>query len=371
MNANIYTIKLLPNYNGFHDFIRHYRDLYKIPLIKIPEDRKYHNITIQHVLAINSEESILSLPQRLILNSFINDSPIVSYGCICSCIKNGEINFLLVKRRDSVSYIDFLLGNYRISQLFLLIRDLCHEERERLLTHDFDALWRDFKAYTRDKESKESDKSKKKENTEETEKKEEIVTNSGNYEYAKIQFLYLAPRLRELFEKVPSADPSGKGMWGFPKGKPTVLNPEVLGTKIETNTIKYESALNCAFREFKEETNGIALENYEILLPDPISELYTGTNNKNYQTHYFAVQLINSDAEIKQFETHNTGIRNVVNNESAIIKWVPVSEINNYLRDHRVKLCEYIIAKQEKNENFNEIWKNSVVIADEFTPTYD
>ena len=404
MNTNIYTIKILPTLTGFHDFIRYYRSLYNTTLIE--PNPNCHDPTISHVLAIRSQDQISSLPQRLILTSFLNDSPIISYGCICFCFKEtkedgqNEPYFLLVKRENSVSYCDFLLGHYRTSQLFLLIRDLSNQERERLISYDFETLWDDLQsANSSSSTDSVNSLTSNKEMSQSNIKGSESNKESLYYEYAKRQYLHIRPHLKELFEKVPSCDPTGKGMWGFPKGKPIVLNPEVLGTKIEVNALKFESALNCAFREFKEETNGISLEKSSPILPDPISELYTGTNNKNYQTHYFAVQL-SEFCEPVQFPQHATSIRLVSNNESSEIKWVPLSELNHYLREHRVKLCEYIFVKglcpenkglcpekkEESFENksfceeklekrekieFNPIWSNSIIIADEFTPTYD
>ena len=362
----------MTNVEGYHEFMKYYRSLINVSLKKNDETQKYKDTTISHVLSIKSEDSLLALPNRLIIKTCCFDTPIVSYGCIC-LVSNGnnessskEDSILLIKRRDSVSYIDLIQGNYRTSQLFLLIRDLPNDERNKLINYDFDTLWKDLRMPSSDN----STNSNTNTNTSDSEVAnllEVINETSYNYNYAKSQFNKISPYLKSLFDKFPSLDPEGKGMWGFPKGRPIILNYEEYKTKNEE--MKYESPIDCAFREFSEETNGIKLEKYKIIFSDPISELYPGTNNKNYQTHYFVVRL-ETMPEIKQFEKENTGIRTVTSKECAQIEFVPISLLSNYLRENRNQLCQYIIDKEQTSiETFNEIWKNPVVIADDFTPT--
>lgn len=346
MNVNIFTIKSISSYEGFHEFMNYYRDCIECPLHKQDEIQKYKDITIGHILSVKDENIISALPQRLITKTCCFDSPIISYGCICLSQDNitKEDHILLVKRRDSVSYIDLLQGNYRISQLFLILQNIPNEEREKLLQYDFDKLWKDLRMDS-----------------------EEM---SYNYIYARSQFEKISPHLQKLFSKFPSLDPNGTGMWGFPKGRPLLLNVEELKLKKDDDR-KLESPIVCALREFEEETNGICLKDYKIVFSDPISEIYAGTNNKNYQTHYFVIRLPDMQ-NITQFEKENTGLRFVTSKESAHIEWVPVSKLSSYLKESRHELCKYIIDKEdstEKIKEFNEIWKNPVVIADDFTPT--
>ena len=325
---SVYTIKTTPSFDGYKEFMKKYREIIQIPLGGSKPIKKYRSNTLTTVLSVQEGDSLFSLPQRLIHASFCQDSPITSYGCICiyqSPTDGEEPYFCLVKKRDSVAYIDLLQGNYCMGQLFLLVKNIGQEERDRLLKYDFDTLWKDLKS--------------------------EPATN-----FNRERFAQLRPHLENIFQLIPSDDPTGKSVWGFPKGRP-IYTPQ------ENASGVYESPLSCAFREMKEETLNLSIDNYQILLPDPICERYLGTNSKNYQTHYFAIS-VPQKSEIVLPEGEFTGIRTILSTEISEIAWIPLSHLDRYLQETRLELCKYILQSKQENCTFNPLWNTPVVLDD-------
>lgn len=150
--------------------------------------------------------------------------PITSFGIICFDISHGLIKFLLVQRKHSISYIDFIRGKYsfdNIPFLNILFRTMTLTEKENLLYLPFDKIWdglwiNDNRAYRHDfKQSK---------------KKYELIKDGFVKEN---QFINIDVLIKK------NADFNGSLEWGFAKGRRD----------------KNESDIRCARREFQEETN--------------------------------------------------------------------------------------------------------------------
>ena len=61
-------------------------------------------------------------------------------------MKNKE-EYLLIRRKDSLGYIDFMRGKYPIgNKIYLLniIQEMTKEERKRLLEKNFQELWHEL-----------------------------------------------------------------------------------------------------------------------------------------------------------------------------------------------------------------------------------
>ena len=73
--------------------------------------------------------------------------PITSIGIITINPKrynNEENKYLLIRRKDTLGYVDFIRGKYKInniSHIVSLINEMTINEKQNLLTHDFDYLW--------------------------------------------------------------------------------------------------------------------------------------------------------------------------------------------------------------------------------------
>ncbi len=198
--------------------------------------------------------------------------PITSYGIICYKIVDKNIFYIVVKRRNSLAFTEFLRGRYRlpskdpsaIDYISMLLSKMTFSEQKLLLTQDFDKLWDDLWPHNKDKHKKEKIRCLK--------QFEEL--NKGlfvNEENVNLEFLI--NKTNTVFDD---------SEWGFPKGKRKAD---------ETNE-------ECASREFCEETNFDYAEFNILQQMDTYTELFTGSNNKNYRNIYYIAECINKDKEL-------------------------------------------------------------------------
>ena len=70
--------------------------------------------------------------------------PVTSFG-VCAIKLCGETpQYLMIRRRDSLAYVEFLRGKYKldnIAYITVLMNGMTIEERSRLLSTPFDKLW--------------------------------------------------------------------------------------------------------------------------------------------------------------------------------------------------------------------------------------
>lgn len=189
--------------------------------------------------------------------------PITSYGIICYRIVNSEIEYLIIRRRFSFSYADFIRtlkprrSNSDIEYLTVLLERMTPYEHQMLKTKTFDELWDNLWLINKYKHEKDHLKCKKIYNS--------LIDGktSGNK-----TILTLKTILEKYHSKYDEAE------WGFPKGK--------------RNTREHD--LDCAKREFTEESgiNYKDIEIYTSLLP--LHEEYKSINEKKYRSIYFLGQ---------------------------------------------------------------------------------
>lgn len=341
----MYTfVEWSPPINEFRKFIATYRRIMNCPLGGTRKSRQeYKHPTITTVLSVGSGDQIQSLPQRVCLSSFRLEPAITSHGCIYRA-REGP-HYLIVKHRDSPSYVEFIRGNYRESYLYFMIQELTSEERARLHSHTFEELWNDLHPSSTG------------------------LYSSEFQQMAQEKFTRIQPHLEELFAIVPSIDPSGKHLWVFPKGRPNWLSGEqvVPEDDEELDYVKKDAKLipeapfDCAVREFREETNGLdPTVQGKLLLDGPVVEQYLGSNSKHYQTNYFVFET-DRPIELEPFPKVNTGVREVPDEEVSEMKWVSVFDLPNYLRPERLRLVEYIEKIRpeilESVDRVMEIWR--------------
>ena len=201
---------------------------------------------------------------------------------------NDSIKFLLVNRRHSLNYIDFIRGKYNVDNINE-INNICSymstHEIELIKTKEFNILWSDLwlkNAY-------------KKKYLEEM-------------KLSKIKFNHL--KQLGILNNIKSEYNSTE--WEIPKGRKN-LN--------ETN-------LKCATREFKEETS-LDNNDYTIIsCLDPIHDTFIGTNKKEYR-HIFYSAIVNNNININT-DNNSTNI----NNEIEQVRWCSWSELNELIRPY-------------------------------------
>ena len=235
--------------------------------------------------------------------------PVLSYGIL---ILNSENHLLMIRRKDSLSYIEFLRGKYDISNsryIQSLLRSCSFEEQQRLLTHDFDRLW--HLLWFSNGSSKQTDRMIK------------------EYHTSKHKFEVLQPKQLPTLVK-ECKHPYTTPEWEFPKGRRS----------------NRESNLKCAIREFEEETDLTSDEYIVLDNVEPFSEEYTGSNGVRYKhIYYVALYQGTKDLSINtdKFEQYS---------EIGDIGWFSLEECRGKLRPEQ--LTKYDILR--KITAFKDQW---------------
>ena len=179
----------------------------------------------------------------------------MSYGVFAVKFIEGVPHYLLVRRRDSISYVEFLRGKYKLDNpdyISLLINGMTFQERQRLLSGTFDSLWEALWNSQNTRQFRNECEIARRMYT--------AIKNTGDVHG------------RLLVQYVEHANTTWEEPeWGFPKGRRAVREPE----------------LACALREFGEET-GLSPSVVHIVEDEPTQvEEYTGTNGIRYKQVYF------------------------------------------------------------------------------------
>ena len=199
------------------------------------------------------------------------------------------IGILMVRRKDSMSYMEFVRGKYELHDVEYIkkqLQNMTIAEQQLIVTEPFENLWTKLWGNDRDLDSPE-------------------------YQMAKNKFESLDRKA--LIESVPSkfAEPE----WGFPKGR----------------RMRGETDVQCAEREFFEETN-IPKEAYEIRNDLTFSETFTGTNGIRYKHVYFVAIL--KDSKLMNLKQKFTSSQR---REISSIGWKSLSECKHVTRPHYVE----------------------------------
>jgi len=71
--------------------------------------------------------------------------PITSYGIIAFKItKNKEVKYLLIRRKDTLGYVDFIRGKYthnNMQHIVNMLQEMTNDEKKRLCNEEFKLLW--------------------------------------------------------------------------------------------------------------------------------------------------------------------------------------------------------------------------------------
>ena len=74
-------------------------------------------------------------------------NPITSIGIICFRKNNDKLEYLLIKRKDSLSYVDFMRGKYPIfnkDYIINLLSEMTYDECIKIKNKEFDELWNEL-----------------------------------------------------------------------------------------------------------------------------------------------------------------------------------------------------------------------------------
>ena len=231
-------------------------------------------------------------------------NPIISSGIVAFRKNNTKkFEYLMICRKDSLGYIDFLRGKYPLynkDYILTLINEMTIKEKQNVLCCDFSDLWRslwgDFVG----------------------------LQYRGEEKSAKDKFLQIQRGIKicdtegyNLESLVHESDTSwDTPEWGFPKGRRNYQ----------------ENDLTCGLREFEEET-GYDKHSVSIIKNLlPFEETFVGSNLKSYKHIYFLGYMeLNKDI----LETYQKS-------EVSEMKWVSLDECKQYIRDYNIEKIDMI-----------------------------
>jgi 8-oxo-dGTP pyrophosphatase MutT (NUDIX family) len=213
--------------------------------------------------------------------------PVMSYGIIAIKYVDLMPYYLMIRRRDSLSYVEFMRGKYNLSEpayIQQLINGMTRDEQARLVSQTFDSLWSALWNNQNTRQYRNEHNAAK--------RVFELLRNTGDIN-GKLLIRYIDDSSKEW------VDPE----WGFPKGR----------------RMPHESTEACALREFKEET-GCDSGMVSLVTGKAYVEEYLGTNGIKYRQTYF-IGRSSSDAKA-EFQPYNR----VMNREVGAISWLPFEE---------------------------------------------
>ena len=195
--------------------------------------------------------------------------PITSYGLIVYRTNNqNKYEFLMIRRKDTFGLIELIQGKYQIydiNKIRHLLDEMSNDEKQKVLTTPFQELWQNLWGGS----------TSRTEETSSSIKFEMLLNNESD------------TGLSELIKNSKTC--WGETEWEFPKGRRNY----------------HEKDLDCAIREFEEETgyDRSILNIVENVIP--YEEIFVGSNNKSYKHKYFLAYMDNSTCSEKN-PTHQT-----------------------------------------------------------------
>jgi 8-oxo-dGTP pyrophosphatase MutT (NUDIX family) len=187
--------------------------------------------------------------------------PITSYGIILFRKNEDSYKYLMIRRKDSFGYIDFIRGKYspyNIYQIQKIVDEMSLQEKARIISEPFEKLWTQMWGEIIN-----------------VQYKNEEYTSSKKMELIKcgISVNDEIITLKDIVEN--SKTQWSETEWEFPKGRRN----------------NKERDLECALREFEEET-GIDKNKIQIVENImPFEEIFIGTNHKSYKHKYFLAYM--------------------------------------------------------------------------------
>lgn len=246
--------------------------------------------------------------------------PTTSYGIICYKVVKRKLLYLMIQRKDSLCYVEFVRGNYNIqnkSYIIKMFEKMTNNEREFIKNNDFDIIWNTLWV------------DNKKNNSYYKSTKEKFITlkkgyyirgDSGTY------FFDLDIVLNSCRDNIEEQE------WEFPKGR------RKLG----------EKDFQCAIREFHEESN---IKINEVYFCDPskyFEEVYLSMNKIRYRNVYYIAKHMKVSNMKKLYDENNTNQIKEVRD----VKWFTFDEVKqkiknrNYEKYETFKLVHDVICKK-------------------------
>jgi len=217
--------------------------------------------------------------------------PITSYGLIAFRRVNGKLQYLMIRRRNSFGFIEFIRGKYtQLNEKHIqsIFDEMSICEKQQILTDTFDQLWHSMWGDLNNLQYR-------------SEKQNAIAKFTAIKNGTHIN-------INSLVEN--SSTNWIEPEWEFPKGRRNYL----------------EKDLDCAIREFSEET-GYSKGAYEIVGNlFPFEEIFIGSNHKSYKHKYYLAYMKHSDNNLPNFQK----------TEVSKLEWKTIDECLDSIRPYNL-----------------------------------
>ena len=197
----------------------------------------------------------------------ICNQPVSSFGVVCFRMRiDGVPEYLMVQRKDSLSFVEFIRGKYNVQNrgyVLKLLSNMTTPERHMLATSDFDTLWHGFWQSDHNRSFM-----------------KEYELSKGRFGMLRSGYYLRPPSGPPAFFSMDVALASTRAdhddtEFGFPKGRRNIN----------------ETDLQCALREFSEETGVVASDVQVLPGVGTFEEVFVGSNNVRYRHVYFVASL--------------------------------------------------------------------------------
>jgi 8-oxo-dGTP pyrophosphatase MutT (NUDIX family) len=228
--------------------------------------------------------------------------PIISYGIILFRSSSRGLEYLMIRRKNSFGYIDFIRGKYspyNIHFLQNIINEMSVVEKDMILSTSFENLWKQMWGTIQNTQFKNEENA--------SYKKMELLKNGVTINDNTIT-------LKEIVEN--SSTNWTETEWEFPKGR---RNGK-------------EKDIDCAMREFEEET-GIPQSKIKIIENIlPLEEIFIGSNHKSYKHKYFLAYMDENEELLENFQI----------SEVSKLEWKTIDECLASIRPYNLEKIKII-----------------------------
>ncbi len=228
--------------------------------------------------------------------------PITSIGFVTFRVYNNTIQYLMIRRKDTLGFIDFMRGKYSIynkGYIMNMLNQMTKQEKEMLMHNDFYFLW--TKVWGKERVNTQY-------KTEETSSQEKFsLLKNGIYINGEKAYT-----LNDLIIESNQSSGWDEAEWGFPKGRRNFQ----------------EKDFECAIREFKEETGIDSKYLFNIQNILPFEEIFTGSNYKSYKHKYYLAYCRDSqDINMSQYQK----------SEVSKMEWFSYDECVKLIRNYNLE----------------------------------
>lgn len=285
--------------------------------------------------------------------------PITSVGIIAVRINaDGVYEYLMIRRKDTLGYIDFMRGKYSIFNkpyIVNMLNQMTRMEKQQMRTGDFDLLWRLVWGKPMTIAERLNSVASM------PPPPPPLLPTASQY---RSEELTSRDKYNFLFHGVSRVSATGGGKevkytlndlidesdrlmpqqweepeWGFPKGR---RNPQ-------------EKDYDCALREFAEETGMNPyrlLTNIQNLMP--YEEIFTGSNYKSYKHKYYVMFLNpnNYDVSMNRFEK----------SEVSKMEWKTLEQARQSIRPYNLEKLRLLTNVDRTLNKFQVTWTTKSLV---------